>query len=287
MPYTVDASFDAFFTNINLPGDHRQIANTRRDWLMRALNPYFDIDDSFSTGSVPRYTALKQRADLDVFVVLNEYSDVARRKPSNVLLAVRKALSSYATTVRRDGQAVTLRFESWPNVDIVPAIGVKDALGNIQHYRIPDMHSEDWIDTRPVQHSRNVESRSSADGPNFRKVIKMIKHWSRRKCTTLRSYHLESMAVAHLSRCTGDVSWDVFQMFDQAAKNADQFYWYLGGYPGAYLGYQEKQNVAMTLSSARDSARNAWHCTYGTNSDHKQAIRHWRSVFGQQFPTYG
>jgi len=70
MPYTVSASFERFIDNISLTGDHRDIATSRKDALVSLLENTFEIVDSFPTGSIPRYTALKGSADLDVMVVL-------------------------------------------------------------------------------------------------------------------------------------------------------------------------------------------------------------------------
>ncbi len=55
MPYTVERSFDAFYENINLGGDHRETANTRRDDIVNTLGKTFSIVEAFSSGSIPKY----------------------------------------------------------------------------------------------------------------------------------------------------------------------------------------------------------------------------------------
>ena len=120
MAYTTDAAFDAFYEQINLSGDHRQTANARKDRIVGLLKNDFEILDAFSTGSIPKFTALKNRADLDVMVVLHYGKHVKDKTPTQLLESVRKPLSQYRTNVRKNGQAVTLHYDTWPNVDIVP-----------------------------------------------------------------------------------------------------------------------------------------------------------------------
>jgi tRNA nucleotidyltransferase (CCA-adding enzyme) len=120
MAYTVDASFNSFYDQINLGGDHREIANKRRDRIVELLRNDFEILEAFGTGSIPKSTALKGHADLDVMVVLHYGKHVKDKLPAIVLQNVRDSLSEYRTGVRSTGQAVTLGYDSWPNVDIVP-----------------------------------------------------------------------------------------------------------------------------------------------------------------------
>lgn len=71
MPYTVPASFNKFVENISLTGDHKETATARKDRVVSLLSNSLTILDGFATGSVPRGTALKTVADLDVMVVLH------------------------------------------------------------------------------------------------------------------------------------------------------------------------------------------------------------------------
>ncbi len=85
MPYTVSASFNKFRENIELPGDHRKTAINRRDRIVSLLKNDFVILEAFPTGSIPRYTALKGYADLDVIIVLHHKNHIKSKKPSLVL----------------------------------------------------------------------------------------------------------------------------------------------------------------------------------------------------------
>lgn len=287
MAYTVAVAFDQFFEKINLSGDHRAKANTRKDHIVDLLKNDFQVLDAFATGSIPRFTAVKSASDVDIIVALHYGKHIKDKKPSVVLKAVRDALSEYKTDVRRSGQAVTLYYETWPNVDIVPAAQVADSQGNVTEYSIPDMNTELWLSSRLKQHSDNIEARSSAVGPNFRKIIKMVKWWNIGHSGLLQSFHIEVMALNALTATLNDMPWDVYKCFDSAATLAASSLSYEGSAVDAYLDYASRQAVVSRLQKARDIALDAWHSTFGSNNDHKGAIERWKVLFGDEFPSYG
>jgi hypothetical protein len=195
MSYTVDASFEAFYDNINLSGDHREIANNRRDEIVRTLEKKYAIVEAFSSGSIPKYTALKKHADLDLIVALHYEKHIKGKTPTEVLQSVRNALSEWRTGARKNGQAVTLYYRTWPNVDIVPVSRVVNRDGTVFYYNVPDSNSDSWIASRPKKHADDIEQKSSKCGRNFRRIIKMIKHWNRIHGDYLQSYHIEVLAL--------------------------------------------------------------------------------------------
>jgi hypothetical protein len=287
MAYTVQAAFDGFYESINLSGDHRDTANTRRDRIVSLLENHFEIVEAFPSGSIPRFTAVRSYADVDVIVALHYGKHIKDRKPSAVLQSLRTALAKYETSVRQNGQAVTLRFETWPNVDIVPANQVTDGQGNVTSYSIPDSSKEQWLYSRPKTHSQNIEKRSSTAGASFRKIIKMVKWWDHKHSATLQSFHLEVIALSALTTSLNDMPWDVFSYFNNAASLAQSGMLYEGSYADAYLDYTARREATSRLEKARDIARDAWYATHGTNSDRRGAIDKWRVLFRDQFPTYG
>lgn len=287
MPFTVSVSFDQFFNNINLVGDHREIANKRRERIVSLLKKDFAIIESFATGSIPRFTAVSGYADVDVIVALHYSNHIKDKLPSQVLKAVRDSLGEYKTGVRRNGQAVTLSYKTWPNVDIVPASRVVDDDGQVTSYKIPDMNQEQWLRSKPKTHSRNIENRSSSCGAAFRKIIKMAKWWNHKHSSYLQSYHIEVMALQIFNTPLSDMPWDVSEFFDKAHGLAGSLLRHAGSYVDTYLGYDSRQEIVKRLATARDLSREAWYATYGSNNDHEEAIRKWRQVFGNKFPAYG
>lgn len=88
MPYTVAISFDKFREHIELSGDHRETATARKDRVVSLLKNDFEILDAFATGSIPRFTAVRGHADLDVMVVLHYGKHIKDKTPLAVLQQV-------------------------------------------------------------------------------------------------------------------------------------------------------------------------------------------------------
>lgn len=287
MPYTVAVSFDQFYEKINLGGDHRETANTRRDDIVAKLSKSFDIIESFSTGSIPKFTALKQYADLDVMVVLHYGKHIKDKTPTQVLQSVREALAEWKTGARRNGQAVTLHYKTWPNVDIVPVSKVTNVDGSFSHYNVPDSNTNSWIESRPKSFASTIEAKSTECGSNFRRIIKMIKHWNRFHGDFLRSYHIEVLAIKVFSGGLGDTPWHVYKFFSEARVLLQGALWYDTGLADSYLSWNDRQEVLRRFDRVIEKSRDAWYKTYGTNNDHKGAIELWQQIFGNDFPNYG
>jgi hypothetical protein len=287
MPYTVAASFNKFRENIELPGDHRDIARRRRDHIISLLENDFEVIEAFPSGSIPRYTAIQGYSDLDVIVALHYGKHIKGKNPSQVLQAVRDCLGEYKTNVRKNGQAVTLYYKTWPNVDIVPVSQVVDDNDDVTYYKVPDMNREVWMPSRPKAHSRNMSKKNNTCGVAFKRIVKMIKWWNHQHSSLLQSYHIEVMALHAFSGKLKDYSWDVFHFFKEASTLASSSLWHDISYADAYLDSEKRKQVVKRLETAKDKTRDAWYLTYGDNDDHEEAIRIWRQIFGDRFPAYG
>lgn len=284
MAWTTEDAFSRFYDAINLSGDFRDIANRRRDWVLQRLQSNgLNVLEAIPIGSIPRFTALKEHADVDVMAVLHFGQHIENRRPSQVLQTVRDALRSGAAgSLRRDGQAVTVSFTSWPNIDVVPTARVTDA-GQITGYEIPDMHREEWIPTNPPEHGRDIAAASTSRGPNFRQVIKMLKHWNRRQPARLQSYHIEVIAL-QLDTDWSDHSWPLLKWFEAAGPACD-WLWHAGSDVSSYLSYERAYQAKQQLARAASLASEGW---YGAiRNEHRSGIGAFKSIFGQSFPAYG
>lgn len=287
MPYTVAVSFDKFRENIEPPNYDRETATARKDHLVSLLHNNFEILDAFATGSLPKFTAVKDHADLDVFVVLHYGKHAQDKKPSQVLQAVRDCLGEYRTNVRKNGQAVSLYYKTFPNADIVPVYKTTDNAGNTTHYNVPDMNNETWIASNPQKHAEALSQINNSYGVEFKRIIKMIKWWNHQHSHLLSSYHIEVLAMKTLNGKFGNYSWEIFQFFDKSIALVRSSLWYEWSYVDSYLNWNTKQDIIHRLETARDKAHDAWYKTYDKNSDHEGAIKIWKQIFGDQFPSYG
>ena len=288
MPSTVPTSFNKFVENISLTGDHKETATARKDRVVSLLSNSFTILDAFATGSIPRGTALKTVADLDVMVVLHWSKHIKGKSAEQVLQDVRDALGEYRTNVRKNGQAVTLYYDSWPNVDIVPVSRTTDSDGSVNHYNVPNMTSGRWLESRPRRHANAIDAKANKCGDCFKPLVRMVKQWNIAHSDLMESYHIEALSLKAFDGVISDYPWVVFQFFDKAVTLVKSSLPYEGGYADDYLDNDdEREEVLNRLEAARDKARTAWYLTYDRRSEHEGAIGIWRQVFGDKFPAYG
>jgi hypothetical protein len=181
-----------------------------------------------------------------------------------------------------------MRFQSCPNVDVVPAsVAYADSqTKTVRRYNIPDMHRGVWLRTKPRTHAKRISSRASSEGPVFRQVIKMVKEWNRRQPVKLQGYHIEVIALKVLSSYD-TYSWGVYQWFETAKDRI----WTCsdGGQDKItdYLRTGQFSAVLAQVAEAEQLALEAWHLTYDGRGQHKEAIALWRRLFGHKFPAYG
>jgi hypothetical protein len=286
MAYTVQAAFNQFHDEINLSGDYREIANKRRDHLIELLGGKFKVVDTFSSGSIPKFTALREHADLDIMLVLHFGKHIHGKSPTQVLQAVRDSIS-YKTTVRKNGQAVTLHYATWPSVDIVPVCYVHTGDNIPTHYCVPDANMGIWIDSNPKTHAKAIQVKASECGENFRRIIKFAKHWSKGHSNYLQSYHIEVLALRIFDGPMNDITWDAFRFFDQAIPLLRNSIWNEWSHVDNYLSANDRLEVIKRLETARGVALAAWSHTYDGKFYHATAIGMWREIFGNKFPNYG
>jgi tRNA nucleotidyltransferase (CCA-adding enzyme) len=119
---TVSDSINKFIENISLTGNQSDIAEKRATSIVNLLSKEFNILEAFPMGSLITQTSLKGHADVDVMVVLHYGEHIKDKTPTDLLQDIRDVLSGYNTKqAKKNGQASTLYFQSWPNVDIVPS----------------------------------------------------------------------------------------------------------------------------------------------------------------------
>lgn len=284
MPSTTDGSFTAFLENISLSGNHEATADTRRRRLVELLQGKFTVLDTIPTGSIVRDTALKGRADLDIIAVLHYGQHIKDKSPRRVLENLRAALGDVSAVVKKNGQAVTLYYKSWPNVDIVPASRTSNDDGAVRYYEIPDANRGIWIKTRPRRHNESVAKVSAG----VRALIRMIKEWNSAHSSLMTSYHIEVLILSLPEVNPEKWPWEINYFFTEAVKRINVPLHHLNGTPGRvddYLAAADRDEVRSRLIRARDRANAAYGAVLRGN--HKEATRLYRMIFGDRFPANG
>jgi hypothetical protein len=181
-------------------------------------------------------------------------------RPSRQLTPARRR---YKTNVRKNGQAVTLHYESWPDVDIVPVSKTVNEDGSVNHYNVPDMNSGKWLESRPRRHANAIDAKADECGYQFKPIIRMIKEWNKSHSDLMSSYHIEVLCLRIFDAPLSEYPWEIFQFFDKAATLVQSTLQYEGGRADDYLeDDDDRDEVLNRLETARDRARNAWYMTY-------------------------
>jgi hypothetical protein len=287
MVRTAELGFFELDRELALSDKHEEIARERCEHLIDLLSDEFSVVEAFPTGSIPRGTAVSGHADLDIIVVLDDWEWRGDR-PSQVLQRVRDHLAQYKDTqIRKNGQAVTMYYDSWPQVDVVPAGNEYEGFKSESDFLvIPDMTTEKWLQSRPRTHSRALEQQAEWSGFRFLDIVRMLKWWNLRHGQYLQSFHIETMAVEFAPFDISEYSWEISRLFDAAAKSLAD-YESPENYSEEYLNYKTRPEAVQRLEAAAKIASRAWYLTYDGRGQDKGAIDLWQQLFPDRFPSYG
>ena len=280
MPYLVSTSFGCLLEDLTIPSDQRRLAEARRVAVSALLAKSFEVLDAFSTGSIPRQTGLKGTSDIDAMTVLHFGKHVDGRSPIRLLESVRDVLADYnARIVRKNGQAVTLYFATWPNVDIVPAKRVTLANGGHALY-IADGNAEEWIPTDPVGHDRAMLAASD----KVRQLVRVMKCWNRAHSEYMTSFDIQRTALAtwinEFDTAEASWPWMVKSFFEKAIELT-------GPATTMSIGYNLETWVGLRarLERGKELALDAWYQAHTGNFE--ASIERCRIIFGDKFPAHG
>jgi hypothetical protein len=143
-----------------------------------------------------------------------------------------------------------------------------------------------WLTTDPDVHAEYVDRRHKELNYRLKPLVRMLKRWNNAHSGYLKSFHLEIMVCQAFSSLGTD-SMDACEKFFGWGQN------YLSvsdpaGYSGdlsSYVSWNNRQSVLSNMESARMRAASA--NAAERRGDHKEAIRLWRIIFGDEFPAYG
>ena len=146
----------------------------------------------------------------------------------------------------------------------------------VSHYEIPDMHREDWIETKPNLHTRQIND-ARLRSEDF-KVIKMIKWWRSPAGPGDRS--TSKIIALSATTSSGDIPWAVFQWFQRASEAVGATYG-TRGFADDYLDWRQREKLATwARPRAQPGARGLRPPARTTT---RTAITLWKSIFGQRF----
>jgi hypothetical protein len=291
MALTTARAFDDFKAKLVLTDAQNATVTSRcstTDGYLRSSFPTtsdLPLRLSYLMGSAGRETIIRPLDDVDVLAIFNNKDDIFGRLYANdskkFLYRVRDALNSYKVeVVGARGQAVRLFYRAAPHVDIAPVF--QWSTGG---YALPN-GSGGWLTTDPYAHHDWIAQRHKDLGYRLKPMVRMLKRWNNVHSKRLKGFHLEALVGIVFSSLGGD-SRHACEKFFEWAPNHLGVYDPAGhgGDLSSYLSLAARSAVITGMESARVRAANATAAEVAGN--HAEAIRLWRIVFGDEFPTYG
>lgn len=290
MALTTAKAFDEFKDRLLLTDTQKALVSGRRDTTAGYLKSSFGASSNMPLsrtkliGSAGRWTIIRPLDDVDVMAVFENKDGIFetyRNDSQAFLYRVRDALSDYSVKiVGARGQAVRLFYTNAPHVDIAPVFK-----WNGDGYALPN-GTGGWLTTDPDYHETWMVERNKALSDRLKPLVRMLKRWNAVHSKRLKSFHLEVLVASSFTSLGGD-SRNACEIFFGYAKDRLTVVDPAGhsGDLSSYLSPSQRQEVVTSMESARQRAANA--NAAERNGDHKEAIRLWRIIFGDEFPAYG
>jgi hypothetical protein len=214
---------------------------------------------------------------------------------TRILNAVKRGLMSVpnydSADARKSYAATVLKLKTYPwTFDIVPAVTVAPYGESIPRlYLIPD-GSGNWLETDPRVDQKNATECNQRHVNDYLRVVRLLKYWHKRPThPSLESYHFETICwqVFRSATLIPDCPRGVADFFLHAPSHVSQPCYDpkgLGPRLDLNLSNDDRRKIIDALSIANMQANRA--LSAASIGDDRTAIGHWRSIFGDKFPTY-
>jgi hypothetical protein len=290
---TTAKSFDEFSETISLTTAQSKLVTDRAAIAKTLLLSTFPPTDltPFTTsnlmGSCKRKTVIRPLDDLDVIAIFQNKDSVFetyRRDSQAFLYRLREKINAKTTveSVGARGQVVRLFYKDGLHVDIAPVFKWS---GEHSGYALPSGNGG-WITTDPQKQTEWASERQATLSNQFLRRVRMLKRWNNEHSKRLGSWHLEVMVGSAFGSMSNNSRQGIAKFFEWApgylhVNDPDGH----GGDLGSKLTKSQEREVIESFS--REHARALKALAAEDRGDHKEAIRIWRIVFGDDFPSYG
>ncbi|MGJ9372561.1 SMODS domain-containing nucleotidyltransferase [Nesterenkonia sp. CF4.4] len=288
--------FDDFQQSVNANPQQVQIARHRRAKFREGLLSAPNVAEVVDSGSLARSTQLAPIHDVDLIAVFEPDNDSewGQDGPSSsdaldtVHDLVRTTLAdpggSHSELVRlaKPRNRAVKCFVDNPDaehpftVDVMPALRNQDGT-----LLLPSKREQRWTTANPEFLIRRVQEQQDT-WREYRSMVRVLKHWRKNCGTSVKSLVMEALALDYLPLQTNRPN-ALRQFFVAASYNV------LGGVrdPAGFCG-EIQPNLDLSalqqaLSDAGDKSTLAIEAS--GRGDDIAAQWHWKSVFGEDFPT--
>jgi Second Messenger Oligonucleotide or Dinucleotide Synthetase domain len=288
---TTAKAFDEFNTKIVPTAAQALRVKNRAQTASGYLKEFFGADHDMPVervsmiGSAARGTDIRPIHDIDVMAEFrnkNAVFEKYRRDSQAFIARIRNTLNANTQIkkVGARGQAVRLFYTDDLHVDIAPVFAWSGG-----GFALPS-GSGGWITTDPFTQAKWADERQEALSGYYKRRVRMLKRWNDEHSKRLESYHLEVMVGAAFASMDGnsrDALWKFFQRAPNYLNVQDPAGHF--GDLGIGLTFEQRRLIGESCASAEERARKANQAEAAAN--HREAIRLWRIVLGDEFPAYG
>lgn len=198
--------------------------------------------------------------------------------------------------IKRTGEAATLKLNSYEwNFDLLPCFMTTVESNGRSYYLIPNGNG-DWKKTDPRKDRARLSSINQSCNGYVLNVIRALKYWNQRFYQTrLPSYLLETMVgdyyqneiyYSRSDQVSSFVDMEIIKVLEYLIDNI-----YLTvhdpkdiTYNINDLSFEHQQSMRIRLSNTLEKAKQARQ--YESDEKQQEAIKKWREIFGDNFPSY-
>lgn len=224
---------------------------------------------------------------------INEGTNILNsKKVINAFITKLAGVPQYKNAeIKRNQEAATLNLSSYEwKFDIVPCFYTTEDENKRTYYIIPDGRGN-WKKTDPRLDSQRLMTVKAFHDIHILNVIRAVKYWNKRPTMpTMGSYLLENMILDYYSEQTSKAS----QFVDiELVKVFSDIH------TRVFINVNDPKNIQGNLNNltsdekrkisdrAYDDYSKAYEARqHEQNKNHKDSIKLWREILGDQFPKY-
>ncbi|MEH7485008.1 nucleotidyltransferase [Neobacillus drentensis] len=286
---------DLSFPNLYKEKNGKMMGSFSRKTKIRPLDD-IDLLIVFSANGTT-YHSFSDRTEMYVpetaqnLLLLSNEGKLNSIKVLNKIKSALKSVQNYSQAeIRYNQEAVTLKLKSYEwNFDIVPAFFTSPESNGRTYFVIPDGKGN-WKKTDPRIDAQRTTKINQWHSKKLLKVIRLLKHWNNRPLAPkMGSYLLENMILDYFE-------WRSLISSPQVAIRDFFEHLKIAIYsncidPKGIQGDINTLNLDEKIKVAAAAGRFATICNgaiiYEILGDHENAIKEWKKVFGDNFPSYG
>ncbi len=283
--------FRTFLDNIRLTDKQKTDGSDSRENVVSTLNRHYygsssGTSNSQYIGSWAKRTRIRPPRDVDIIFTLPEsvytrYQSRSGNKQSQILQEVKGVLADkfYSTSIKGSGPVVIIPFSAYA-VEVAPAF----LLTTGQHYICMTEGGGHYKAAAYAAEAEHIATSNQSTNNNTRDLIRMMKRWQAYCSVSIKSFHIELMAVefisswAHKGQTTLYYDLMVRDFLEYLLGRVNGTVYAPGTYEAMNLGsaWQSKANSALASAklACAEEAKSAW----------EMAGIYWQQVFGPDIP---